>query len=682
LIEQQQPPLSWIEKNQKYLAQSIDQVKALLERYLQLQTGQKTTQDNSRETEGFVPEWDDPYHPPSLESLCNLFGLTPFERSLLLLCAGIEVADMGRLLSREQGGLHNAAYPTFSLALAILPQPHWSALTPASPLRQFRLIELLHDGTPIPLVSSPLRIEERVLHYLTGISYLEPSLRGLIRAVRDVWGSIPLVPSHQRLAEEILASFDVYSDNKRSSKPAIQLLGTDAESKVMIAHNVCKALGMNLYQLPGELIQTRAPADIESFVQIWSRETLLLNAGLYISGEDVPGDEIAFRKTVARLIDDIPGPIFLGTRERWSTSAIGSKHIIVSLDVKKPQKSEQLQLWNSCLDEKMLADLKDGKTLEKLVNQFDFNASAIMSACAEAHMFDQKDTRTNNFGLSERLWYTSLRISRPKIGELAQQIFSRAHMDDLVLPEHEKVMLRDIVVHVSHKTKVFDEWGFGSSSNRGSGVTALFFGASGTGKTMAAEVLANELHLDLFRIDLSTVVSKYVGETEKNLRRVFDAAEDGGAILFFDEADALFGKRTEVHDSHDRLANIEIDYILMRMERYHGSLAILATNMKNSIDSAFLRRIRFTVNFPFPDEKSREQIWRRVFPPSAPLDGINFYHLARLNISGGNIRNIALNAAFLAAEEGAPIGMKHMKRAAQIEYTKLERPLTEAELNW
>jgi SpoVK/Ycf46/Vps4 family AAA+-type ATPase len=158
--------------------------------------------------------------------------------------------------------------------------------------------------------------------------------------------------------------------------------------------------------------------------------------------------------------------------------------------------------------------------------------------------------------------------------------------------------------------------------------------------------LANELNLDLLRIDLSTVVSKYVGETEKNLRKVFDSAEEGGAILFFDEADALFGKRNEVRDSHDRLANIEINYLLMRMESYRGRLAILATNMKNAIDSAFLCRIRCSVNFPFPDEKSREEIWRHIFPASAPLDGVNFHHLARLNISGGNIRNIALNAAY------------------------------------
>ncbi len=196
---------------------------------------------------------------------------------------------------------------------------------------------------------------------------------------------------------------------------------------------------------------------------------------------------------------------------------------------------------------------------------------------------------------------------------------------------------------------------------------------------MAAEVLANELRLDLYRIDLSSVVSKYIGETEKNLRRVFDAAEAGGAVLLFDEADALFGKRSEVKDSHDRYANIEVSYLLQRMEAYRG-LAILTTNMKDALDHAFLRRIRFVVQFPFPDAGQRAEIWRRIFPASTPTEGLDLDQLARLNVAGGNIRNIALHAAFLAADAGEPVRMTHLLRAAQGEYTKLEKPLTETEI--
>jgi SpoVK/Ycf46/Vps4 family AAA+-type ATPase len=234
-------------------------------------------------------------------------------------------------------------------------------------------------------------------------------------------------------------------------------------------------------------------------------------------------------------------------------------------------------------------------------------------------------------------------------------------------------------MHVRQKEKVFGDWGFGKKGSRGLGTFALFAGTSGTGKTMAAEVLANALDLDLYMIDLSQVVSKYIGETEKNLRRVFDAAESGGALLLFDEADALFGKRSEVKDSHDRYANIEISYLLQRMEAYRG-LAVLTTNMKSALDPAFVRRIPFIVQFPFPDAGQRREIWEKVFPPETPTDALDYQRLARLTVTGGNIRNISLNAAFLAADTDEPVRMSHLLRAARSEYAKLEKPLTEAEI--
>jgi SpoVK/Ycf46/Vps4 family AAA+-type ATPase len=247
------------------------------------------------------------------------------------------------------------------------------------------------------------------------------------------------------------------------------------------------------------------------------------------------------------------------------------------------------------------------------------------------------------------------------------------------VPELQRQVLRDIAIHVKQRATVYETWGFATKGTRGLGISALFAGGSGTGKTMAAEVLANELRLDLYRIDLSQVVSKYIGETEKNLRRVFDAAEESGAILLFDEADALFGKRSEIRDSHDRYANIEVSYLLQRMEAYRG-LAILTTNFKSALDTAFLRRIRFTVQFPFPDAAQRAEIWRRIFPATTPTRDLDCAKLARLNVTGGNIRNIALNAAFLAADAGEPVQMKHILRAARSEYLKLEKSLTEAEI--
>jgi SpoVK/Ycf46/Vps4 family AAA+-type ATPase len=238
--------------------------------------------------------------------------------------------------------------------------------------------------------------------------------------------------------------------------------------------------------------------------------------------------------------------------------------------------------------------------------------------------------------------------------------------------------LRDIASQVKNRHRVYREWDLATKMPRGRGISALFSGPSGTGKTMAAEVLANELQLYLYRVDLSGVVSKYIGETEKNLRRVFDAAEGSGVVLFFDEADALFGKRSEVKDSHDRYANVEIDYLLQRMEEYRG-LAILATNLRSHLDSAFLRRLRFVVELPAPDADLRKRIWERALPAAAPTENLDWETLARLRITGGNIRNIAVNAAFLAAERDEAIGMRHLMQAAMQEYVKEERLLSAGE---
>jgi SpoVK/Ycf46/Vps4 family AAA+-type ATPase len=261
---------------------------------------------------------------------------------------------------------------------------------------------------------------------------------------------------------------------------------------------------------------------------------------------------------------------------------------------------------------------------------------------------------------------------------LAQRIAATTSWSDLVLPEPQVRLLRDIALNVRQRHRVYEEWGFAAKGARGLGISALFAGASGTGKTMAAEVLAGELRLDLYRIDLASVVSKYIGETEKNLKRLFDAAEGSGAILLFDEADALFGKRSEVKDSHDRYANIEISYLLQRMEDYRG-LAILTTNLKSALDPAFLRRLRFIVQFPFPDAEQRAAIWRGIFPARTPTTGVDSGRLAQLSVAGGHIRNIALAGAFLAADRGERVGMGHLAEAARAEYTKLERQLSDAE---
>jgi SpoVK/Ycf46/Vps4 family AAA+-type ATPase len=342
---------------------------------------------------------------------------------------------------------------------------------------------------------------------------------------------------------------------------------------------------------------------------------------------------------------------------------------VFSFEVAPLTAVEQRQLWRQHLETSENGAIEP--VIETLVSHFNLSPLSIQTICAQSHS-------SGTDSLPKRLWNACLSHSRPQIEELAQPIRTQASWDNLVLPEKEAQTLRTIIAQVRQRAKVYEEWGFAKTGERGLGISALFSGASGTGKTLAAEVLAHELQLDLYRVDLSSVVSKYIGETEKNLRRIFDAAEIGGAILLFDEADALFGKRSEVKDSHDRYANMEVAYLLQRIESYRG-LAILTTNLKNSLDQAFLRRLRFVVQFPFPDAAQRAEIWQRVFPKSAPTDGLSFQKLAKLNIPGGNIRNIALNAAFLAAEANSPVQMVHILQSAQSEYIKLERPLTEAE---
>ncbi|TVQ58109.1 MAG: ATP-binding protein, partial [Spirulina sp. DLM2.Bin59] len=353
-------------------------------------------------------------------------------------------------------------------------------------------------------------------------------------------------------------------------------------------------------------------------------------------------------------------PALLSTRERRALPSLDC----LTLDLPPLSYAERYHLWQEHLGDNTPPEAQ----LRPLVAQFNLSAAAIATACATTQAIPIAE-------LPPALWQICRRQARPQLDHLAQRIEANATWEDLILPERDKTILRDIAIQVQQRAKVYEDWGFAEKSSRGLGISTLFAGASGTGKTMAAEVLAREFQLDLYRIDLSAVSSKYIGETEKNLRQIFDAAEAGGVVLLFDEADALFGKRTQVKDSHDRHANLEVSYLLQRMEAYQG-LAILTTNLKDSLDSAFLRRLRFVINFPFPNVEYRRQIWERIFPEKTPLGDLDYQELAQFDLAGGNIRAIALNGAFLAASTNEPVMMKHLLQSAQREYLKLGRIFT------
>jgi AAA+ superfamily predicted ATPase len=441
--------------------------------------------------------------------------------------------------------------------------------------------------------------------------------------------------------------------------PLVWLSGDDALGQADVAANIATTFGLGLHILQAQDVPT-GHAEIEALATLWEREAMLLGSALLVAGGTDPLPAAA-----VRIAEQLRGLVFVSASQPQPL-----ERPTLRFAVNKPDQVEQKHLWQQALGD---GAIRLNGALDGIAGQFKLSARTIQAEGAHLAPTLAASDRPDRV-----MWSACRTIGRSKLDELAQRIESVADWDDLVLPEAQKATLRQIGAHLRNRLKVHLEWGFAGKGARGLGISALFAGESGTGKTMAAEVLAREMQLDLYRIDLSAVVSKYIGETEKNLRRVFDAAEDGGAILLFDEADALFGKRSEVKDSHDRYANIEVSYLLQRMESYRG-LAILTTNLKPALDFAFQRRLRFVVHFPFPDQALREAIWRNAFPARTPLAAIDNSKLARLNITGGSIRNMALNAAFRAAELEEPVSMAHLLHAAHHEAAKRERPLSDSE---
>jgi hypothetical protein len=591
--------------------------------------------------------------PTAIEALAEIFELSAFERELLLLLAGVEMdSALAQRVAELAGGKRSGV--TFSLAMATLGSPHWSALASTSPLRKWRLIALEAGHG---LTTAPLRIEERVLHYLAGTNRLDARLEDvLFRKAPPEW----MDDDHFKLGDEILRRLEADAAGGAAGAGIAHLCGDDELGQEGVASLVAHRSGRQLYLLRHEDTPA-AGAELEQFLHLWMRERLLLPAMLLLQwGNETPS-------TAARqLAERVPGTLMIASREPLRLHRAVECH-----QVDKPAPAAQLRLWQDALGP---AAEEAATVLGDIAQQFRLSAETIVAIAAsvDGQGVDEKEP------LSARLWSACRVHSRPRLEVLAERIVPAAKWDDLVLPEAPTLVLRQLAAQSRNRMKVYETWGFAANGRRGLGLSALFSGPSGTGKTLAAEVLAAELHLDLYRIDLSAVVSKYIGETEKNLKQVFDAAEAGGSMLLFDEADALFGKRTEVKDSHDRYANIEVGYLLQQMESFLG-LAILTTNMKSTLDKSFQRRLRFTVDFPFPDALQRQEIWARVFPARTPTKGLDYGRLAALNMTGGNIRNIALNAAFLAADTRAPVGMAHILQAAQLEAIKTERPIAEME---
>ncbi len=619
--------------------------------------------------------------PPALEILARLFHLDDFDRDVLVLCLAPELdPSFERLYAYVQDDA-TRKFPTAHLALDLFGRDYftrerdawgeaWKYFVPEAPLARSRLIrwESADDGTRC---GEALRLERRICDYLMGLNRMDERALLALRPI-DTAGAFPSGGDTVDRLEQLLHSW-----NGRGRMPAINLIGKAAATRGAAA-DLCARLGVGLF----EIDLTRLPSlasERRDLLRVLERDAVLLPSAFLMDVTEVEKQDRAATAMVQELILDLRSFLIIASRESWK-----SDRPLIAVDVPKPSSAEQRDAWKSFLGEEIVVahHASAGDTAEEflnaLVQQFDFSIAQIRRASDAAQAAAQLRDPAAPALTTGDVWKAARAQFANALRGLADRIVPVYDFGDLVLPGDILQQLREIASQVSRRALVYDHWGFGERLSRGKGISALFAGPSGTGKTMAAEVLAKHLDLDLYRVDLAGVVSKYIGETEKNLRHVFDAAEESGAILFFDEADALFGKRSEVRDSHDRFANIEINYLLQRMEDYSG-LAILATNMKSLLDQAFLRRLRFLVDFPFPSAAERMRIWQGVFPAKAETHSVDYAFLSRLEIAGGNIKNIAMNAAFLAAAGDRPIGMQHVLSAARREYTKIDKLVLESE---
>jgi ATPase family associated with various cellular activities (AAA) len=661
-------PKSWTESNARQLAAALAALRERLERYGQ----QRPTPSGSDEipaSEGAQPPEQ---FPSALAILGERLGLSLFEQDVLLLCAAMELdTRIAGLCARAQDDA-NKPFPTFALALALFDEPCWDVLSPERPLRHWRLIEINQSGAQ-PLTSSALRADERIVNFIKGLNYLDDRVASFLVPLEVDAETAELAPSQSDIVGKILRHWQ--GEPGPRALPVVQLLGSDAISKQLVALHAARELNCTICRMPVELLPS-VPADLETLARLWQRESRLLPLALYVDAEEADVIATGRNGPCSRFLARNTGVCFLSVRE--GVPRPGRDHIVV--DIARPTPAEQRSAWEAELGSNA------PESPARLAAQYNLDLPNLRRL-ARLAVVESADTPQN---LPDKVWDICRESERARLDALAQRLEPKMKWNDLVLPPAEEKLLREIAAQVGQRNKVYADWGFARKMNRGFGISALFAGDSGCGKTMAAEVIANELRLNLYRIDLSAVVNKYIGETEKNLRCLFDAAEEGGSILFFDEADALFGKRSEVKDSHDRYANIEINYLLQRLESYRG-LAILATNMKSALDTAFLRRLRFVVNFPFPGIPDRRRLWEKVFLqqdvarklPGPPLETLDYERLARLNLTGGHIHNVALNACFMAANSPrSKVTMSLVLEAARAEFLKLDRPINETEFRW
>jgi len=617
---------------------------------------------------------------PRVAHLAKVFELNAFEQEVLLICLAPELdLRYERLFAYLQDDVTRKR-PTVDLIMRLLDGTIEGrlqirqSLSPDGKLFRERLLALGDEAAgQWPLLSRPLRLDDRVASYLLGSD---------IRDLRVEHCTRLYAPPDAAAREDLPLPIETQLVHHLCLLPpagprqaVIYLQGMAAAGKVAIARTACSRAERTLLLVDADVLLTNAQAT--TLLALVVHEALLRDAVLAIT--DVgrllsqQPEVLPVRTLLKRLVTDYRLTVILLGEQYWEPALLFDDTNAFRIEVPVPARLSALGAWTHELGAVLPAGV-----IHDMASRYRLDPTAIHAVARAAK--SRADWRGEDQIRPDDVRAAARAVAAPDLAGLARRLETRYRWDDIVLPHDAGLQLRELSQRARNQSKVFEAWGFGQKLVRRSGITALFVGQPGTGKTMAAEVIANDLDLDLYRIDLSSVVSKYIGETEKNLERIFQAADLGDAVLLFDEADALFGKRSEVRDAHDRYANVEIAYLLQRLEAYEG-MVILTTNMRGNIDEAFLRRLDSVLEFPFPEELERLKIWRQSFPLDAPVHtDVDLPFLARkFRLAGGHIRNIVVGAAYLAANDSDTIGMRHIARATRREYQKIGKLVADSD---
>jgi ATP-dependent 26S proteasome regulatory subunit len=631
-----------------------------------------------------------------LDRLARTFGLDAFDIDVLLVCLAVEIDIRYENLYAYLQDDVTKKRPSVDLAVHLAASTHGDILElrrhflPLSPLVGHQLVHLLDDPQQphSPLLARILKPDDRIVEFLFDNDAPDARLRDIATAVTPKRSLDDLLLGDDSRAAfrnaSALQSYAAAQAIDDVPSPVIVLQGRAGAGKRSISEALCgerqcKLLIVDISSILAE--SETAPGStatrLAGIASLVEREAALRGAAVHWRGIDALMGEAQRGQLTGLLhsLDTGRAPCFVAMSDANDMAAWFSRRGVIVMPVPEPTHAQRAKFWSA---ELAGASLDEHVDLSSLATRFKLSLGKISQAATNARRL--ASVRCGNADvINARDLQDACRLhSNQRLAALARKITSNHKWDDIVLPADCMAQLHEICNHVKYRDRVYGDWGFGRKLALGKGLAVLFAGPSGTGKTMAAGIIAAELGLDLYKIDLSTVISKYIGETEKNLSRIFAEAETSNAILFFDEADALFGKRSEVRDSHDRYANVEIGYLLQRMEEYEG-VAILATNLRKNMDEAFVRRLHFTVEFPFPDRDDRRRIWQGIWPRDTPLDdALDLDLLAtRYEMAGGNIKNIAVAAAFLAADEGDVVCMSHVVQATFREYQKTGKLLVE-----